>query len=128
MLTALYIIIIPVIGLLCIIPESVSNSWERKGCTCPPPPPPPAEVCSPPFRFLRLQDTKCSSIDISPRKSGAPLVPPLKIGRLVMPLSAKIGVDTCQHSSLHLLFFFQPLNQPSKLYQDFLFSRIILGY
>ena len=34
---------------------------------------------------LRLQDTKCSSINMPPRKSGAPLVPPENL-TLVTPL------------------------------------------
>ena len=54
---------------------------------------PPAEVCAPPpppgspisnvekiGPHLRLQDTTCSSIDMPPRKSGAPPGAPLKIG------------------------------------------------
>ena len=60
---------------------------------------PPAEVCAPPpgapiqifLRIgphLRLQDTKCSSIDMPPRKSGAPpsAPPPWKFDPIVTPL------------------------------------------
>ena len=44
------------------------------------PPPPPIQNFDKIGPHLRLQDTTCSSIDMPPRKSGAPPSVPLKIG------------------------------------------------